>query len=140
MRRFALVGVVNTLIDLLLFVALRSAGMPVLGANAISTTAGLAFSFVANRRFTFADRTGHLGRQLVLFIGGTGVGLWVLQPAIILGLDHLLRTWGATSDALLLWVPKLAAIAAGIVWNYVFYDRVAFRVTGSRVEVLDERA
>ncbi len=129
---FAAIGVVNTLIDLLAFVALRAAGLPVLGANAISTTAGLAFSFVANRRFTFGDRTGRPARQFLLFLGGTGFGLWVLQPAMILGVGQVMSSRGDPGEPALLWIPKLAGIACGAVWNYLFYDRVAFRVTTVR--------
>ncbi|MFJ4232845.1 GtrA family protein [Cellulosimicrobium cellulans] len=128
---FALVGVANTLIDLVLFGVLRSAGAGILLANALSTTAGLTFSFVANRRFTFGDRAGRSWRQLLLFVGGTGVGLWVLQPLVIVGAGALLEGWGAASPTALLWLPKIAAIGVGMVWNYLFYDKVAFRASPS---------
>ncbi len=138
--RFAVIGVINTLIDLLLFVGLRSLGMPALGANAISTTCGLAFSFVANRRFTFGDRTGRPLTQFLLFVGGTGIGLWVLQPLIITAVAHLLADRGFDSDFEQLWIPKLCAIACGIVWNYFFYDKIAFRSTHQRDDQLTDGA
>ncbi|SDC07054.1 Putative flippase GtrA (transmembrane translocase of bactoprenol-linked glucose) [Geodermatophilus telluris] len=135
--RFGLVGLVNTGIDLGLYVGLRSVGVGLLGANAVSTTAGLLFSFAANGSFTFGDRAGGSRlRTAALFLLTTGVGLWVLQPLVIAGVGHLLRTWGAgdwwPAVPVLALAPKLAGIAVGVVWNYLAYDRLVFRVAGSR--------
>ncbi|MFJ4107271.1 GtrA family protein [Oerskovia enterophila] len=125
--RFALVGMVNTAIDLLLFGLLRHLGLGVLLANTVSTSAGLAFSFGANRRFTFGDRQGKRGQQAILFLGGTGVGLWVLQPVVILTSEAIMRNANVTSSLVLLWLPKILAIGCGLVWNFLFYDKVVFR-------------
>ena len=62
--RFAAVGVVNTALDLVAFAALTAAGAGVLLANTLSTSLGMAFSFVANRRFSFRS-TASVGSTLV---------------------------------------------------------------------------
>ncbi len=41
----------------------------------------MAFSFVANGRFTFAGRLTL--RSAALFLGTTGVTMWVVQPVLI---------------------------------------------------------
>ncbi|MFC7764908.1 GtrA family protein [Leucobacter soli] len=51
--RFVLVGLANTAIDFGLLFALRALGVPLVPANMISTAVALAFSFFANRSFTF---------------------------------------------------------------------------------------
>lgn len=129
--RFGAVGVVNTGIDLGIYFVLQSAGVPILLANLISTSAGLTFSFVANRLFTFSARpSGGFGRQLVLFVTCTGIGLWALQPLVILGADRLLSTAGSPADLRIL-LAKLAGIACGMVWNWLLYSKVVFRTRGT---------
>ena len=53
-------------------------------ANLCSTSAGMAFSFVANGLFTF--RAGALTlRDAGLFVASTGIVMWVVQPLLIHG-------------------------------------------------------
>lgn len=125
--RFALVGVVNTALDLGIFFVLQLGGTPVLLANLLSTSAGLAFSFVANRGFTFSGRSSsHARRQLVLFVVCTGVGLWAVQPLVILGMDRVLLPYAALGVWRIL-IAKCIAIGFGMVWNWTLYNRVVFR-------------
>ena len=123
--RFALVGSVNTAIDFGLFVGLSALGTPLLLANTASTSAGLVFSYFANRRFTFGVGARHDLRGILLFVAITGVGLWVVQPLVILGVSALLpiTTPAAAAAAL----GKAAGIAVGLVWNFVWYRTVVFR-------------
>lgn len=123
--RFAMVGTVNTAIDFGLFVALATAGIPVFGANAVSTSAGLLFSYFANRRFTFGVGGRHDPKAVLLFVAVTGTGLWLVQPLVILGVAALLP---ASLPALLVTgAGKAAAIAVGLVWNFALYRTVVFR-------------
>jgi putative flippase GtrA len=127
--RFALVGVVNTLIDLVLFTVLTGAGLGVLVANTVSTSAGMAFSFVVNRAWSFGSERP--ARETVVpFLAVTLVGLWVLHPIIIFGTAAVGRHFGHDGDEVL-WLGKLAAIAVGLVWNFTWYDRVVFRQRGA---------
>lgn len=124
-RRFALVGVVNTAIDFLLFTVLIAVGLGVLTANTVSTSAGMAFSFVVNRAWSF--RSARPARETVVpFLVVTLVGLWVLHPLFILGVAAVGRQGGHEGDAVL-WIGKVAAIAVGLVWNFTWYDRVVFK-------------
>jgi putative flippase GtrA len=126
--RFGLVGVANTGIDLGLYFLLQASGSPVLLANLISTTAGLTFSFVANRLFTFRARPagGSAVRQMLLFLVCTGIGLWVVQPLVLVGMGRLLEGFATLGDLRIL-IAKLAAIAIGMVWNWTLYNKVVFR-------------
>lgn len=130
--RFGMVGVANTGIDLAVYFLLQLGGTPVLLANLVSTSAGLSFSFAANRLFTFSARPkGGARRQIVLFVACTGVGLWIVQPLVILAVGQLLSGAAALGDTRIL-VAKLAAIAVAMVWNWMLYNRVVFRAAGHR--------
>lgn len=123
--RFAAVGVVNTALDLVAFAALTAAGAGVLLANTLSTSLGMAFSFVANRRFSFRS-TASVGSTLVPFLAVTLVCLWVIHPLVILGTSAALELLGTTAVVAVL-AGKVAAIGVGLVWNYTWYHRVVFR-------------
>ncbi|MCG8921126.1 GtrA family protein [Lentzea sp. CC55] len=122
--RFGLVGIGNTLVDLVGYTVLFALGTPLVIANLISTTTGMALSFTLNRSFTFRAAGGGTVRQVVLFVLVTGVGLWVIQPLMIMA------TRGAFSglpETLAIAAPKLAGICVALVWNYVLYSRLVFR-------------
>lgn len=124
--RFGLVGVVNTGLDLGVYFALQVGGTPVLLANFVSTSVGLAFSFVANRLFTFSARpSGGAVRQLALFVLCTGIGLWAVQPLVLLGMDRLLRPLAGLGAWHIL-ISKCVAIGFGFVWNWTLYNKVVF--------------
>ncbi len=122
--RFALVGVVNTAIDLVLFVLLSSAGAPLLVANFVSTSAGMSFSYVTNRAWSFGS-TQSVRRSLVPFLVVTAAGLWLIQPLVITIVVRMLESAGESSDWDL-WAAKAAAIGVGLVWNFVWYRHVVF--------------
>ena len=124
--RFAMVGSINTLIDLLLFLVLHGLGVPLLIANFVSTSCGLGFSFVANRSFTFKQSKTSAHRQLVRFLLGTGIGLWALQPVVIAAVTALLASSPLTVDVRTV-AAKVAAIVVGMGWNWLLYSRWVFR-------------
>ncbi|MDO9498201.1 MAG: GtrA family protein, partial [Nocardioides sp.] len=82
--RFAVVGVANTVIDIVLFMLLHDR-IGILGANFLSTSAGMTFSFVVNGLFTFRAQRLTL-RHAVLFLATTGMTMWLVQPLVIHGL------------------------------------------------------
>jgi putative flippase GtrA len=114
--RFATVGVVNTLIDLLLFWVLV-APLGILAANVVSTSAGTAFSFLANGRHTFGATTV-TGRQALAFVATNALTMWMLQPLVI-GLAH-----GLAGTPLLL--AKLLALGTSVVANFLLYRYVVW--------------
>jgi putative flippase GtrA len=107
--RFAVVGAVNTLLDMSLFMLLH-ARLGVVGANLVSTSTGMAFSFVANGVFTFG--AGRLTlRQGLRFLATTGLTMWLVQPLLIDGLLGMLGPLAA----------KLLAIGVSVVLNFAAY-------------------
>jgi putative flippase GtrA len=122
--RFGLVGIVNSLVDLVLYTALSLLGIGAVPANLVSTTAGTACSFLLNRGFTFRAGAGRLRVQLAYFVLVNIVGLWVLHPLVIAAVTAALP---AASPLLGAAVPKAAAIAVGLGWNFLLYNRVVFR-------------
>lgn len=128
--RFAVVGVVNTALDLLVYLELLRLGLPIPLANLISTSTGMTFSYLANRHFTFRSTGQHrlpAVQQALLFLLVTGLGLWVLQPVVIVAVTAWMDGASFGAEGLRTLVPKLCGIAVGIVWNYGLYSRVVFR-------------
>ncbi|HEY2877776.1 GtrA family protein [Nocardioides sp.] len=114
--RFAAVGVVNTAIDVGLFWVLN-APLGILVANFVSTSAGMAFSFVVNGRHTFgADRV--TWRQAGLFLATNGFTMWLLQPLLI----HAAYDVAATP----LMVAKVVALGGSVVANFLLYRYVVW--------------
>lgn len=127
LSRFASVGVVNTLVDFGLFLLLVGLGLHAVPANLLSTAAGMAVSFAGNRRFVFGA-TGDRRRELVLFVLVCGAGVWLIQPAVILGLGTALSAGTGLSALVITPVSKAAAIVVAAVWNFVLYRQLVFRV------------
>jgi len=114
--RFAVVGVANTLIDLVLFWLLQ-VPLGVLAANFLSTSAGMAFSFVVNGRHTFGA-TRVTGQQALAFLATNAFTMWLIQPLVI-GVAHSL-----VGTPLL--PAKLLALGVSVVTNFVLYRYVVW--------------
>ncbi|MDQ3987721.1 MAG: GtrA family protein [Actinomycetota bacterium] len=123
--RFGLVGVANTTVDLVLFTVLSVAGVPLVVANLASTSAGMALSFVLNRRFTFRAGSGSPLRQVLLFLLVNAVVLWVVQPLVILAVSAALADVLPVTAALV--TGKALALVVGVSCNYLLYSRLVFR-------------
>src|SRR5262245_20782816 len=114
--RFATVGVANTLIDLLLF-WLLVAPLGILAANVVSTSAGMAFSFVANGRHTFgASRV--TAQQALAFLATNALTMWLLQPVVI--------AIALTAIGVPLMVAKALALCTSVVTNFLLYRYVVW--------------
>lgn len=116
---FAVIGILNTAIDITIYTLLIWLTVPLLLAIIMSTTAGMICSYLLNRRFTFkTDR-----QPIVQFIGITLTGLWVLQPTVIW---LLIQLFGTSTFGLSM--AKLAATSISLAWNFVWY-RIVFQGT-----------
>jgi len=124
--RFASVGVLNTVVDFVVYVALFALGAAPVLANFISTSAGLVVSFFGNSRFVFRSSSTR-ARQVTLFVLVAGAGIWIIQPVVILATTALLRGWGVTHVGAVGALSKILGIAVAAVWNYVLYSRVVWR-------------
>lgn len=82
--RYALVGAVSTLVDFgTLLVLTEVAGLPLVLANSLSFSTGVANSFTLNRLWTYPDaRCKAAWVQLGQFVAVSGVGL-LLNSAIV---------------------------------------------------------
>lgn len=117
MRRFAMIGVANTAIDVALFLLLQ-ASLGISLANFVSTSAGMAFSFVANGRHTFGASRVTV-RQAVLFVASNGLTMWLVQPLLIHAAYDL--------ASVPLMVAKVFALGGSVVGNFVLYRNVVWR-------------
>lgn len=124
--RFIIVGGANTAIDFLILFLLTNVGVNKIVANYISTTVALIFSFFANKSFTFKNKTANAKKQFVLFLVVTLAGLWILQPIIISICTNFLAPY-ITNSNINLFVAKLIATIASLIWNYLLYSRLVFK-------------
>jgi putative flippase GtrA len=117
MVRFGLVGLLNTGLDVLIFVSLfYGLGWPLLVANSISYLAGLTSSYLLNSRWTFGDRAGRPSpTRPLLYAGLNGMGLLLGNLAV-----------GTLALVLPAWLAKLGAIPITFAWNYWSSDRLVF--------------
>jgi putative flippase GtrA len=121
--RFAVVGVLNTVVGLLVIVAARELGLSDYTANAVGYAAGLTSGFAVNRGWTFQDRANLRAtapRYLAAFAVSYGANLLILAA----GLDafHL--------------HPNLAQACALATYSIVFFvtcRAFVFRVPASGV-------
>ena len=126
--RFALVGGINTLIDFGLLFAFSSLwGIPRGFSNILSTSVAFIFSFFANKRYTFKSTDkDNIVREMILFTVVTLFGLWIIQSLIIHFLAPFIASFGLF-DELSLFVAKLVATVASLIWNYILYSKVVFK-------------
>ena len=124
--RFAIVGAANTALDFALLFLLVALGLDKIPANFISTGVAFIFSFFVNKSFTFKSTGGNVKKQFVLFIAITIVSLWIIQPLIITGITALLANTGWVSGVTL-FIAKIIATVASLIWNYIFYSRFVFK-------------
>ena len=134
---FCLIGGINTLIDLAIYVSLQAHGLPIVAANFISTCIALIVSFFLNRRFTFRSSTS-AQRSILPFVLVTITGLWLLQPVIIytvVGISNLATIKDLISPLITHYetvqniVGKLFATPASLIWNFVLYRKFVFKQT-----------
>ena len=116
--RFGMVGVINTLIDLVLFSLLvHGAAIAVVPANILSYGTGILNSFLLNRAWTFNDRSRGraLFRSLALFIGINLLGLAFSTLLVAL--------FSQVASPVL---AKAMSVPLVFVWNYLASRHLAF--------------
>lgn len=124
--RFVIVGGANTIIDfVILFSLVNFFAVPMFFSNILSTSAALTFSFFANKKFTFKDMGKNSKSQIIIFLSITLVGLWIIQPIIIMLTKTILGTSAFDNNVVLL-AGKLLATCATLVWNYLLYRKFVF--------------
>lgn len=128
--RFVIVGTSNTLIDVSIYTFLQLAGLPLIISNIISTSSGLVFSYFANHTYTFKLNTRKHPRQFMLFVIITLIGLWLIQPTVILLVTdhvHAIMQIYRLPHVVFLILPKIIATCLTLVWNYCWYNFYIFK-------------
>lgn len=130
--RFAAVGMLGTLIDVVLFMLLSGwLGLPTLFANTLSYSVGIINNYALNRVWTFGDSCRKAtGKQFVQF---------ALVSLSALALNNLLVLMLATPLGTLVAAPqwgyllaKLCATVVGFCWNFFANRSWTFNQTPER--------
>ena len=116
--RFALVGLVSTSTDFILFVALATLGVPVALANIASYLTSLFFNFTLNHGWTFAQHTGHgpVSRRVGRYVIVQSVSI-ALSTVIVAGLVTLFPAY----------IAKALSVPIVFIWNYTASKLWVFR-------------
>ena len=116
---FAIVGVVNTLIDVNVFaIAYGIFGIPLIPANGLAWLVAVSFSYTANAMTTFGPESGQVLRirDYLRFVMSGAVGGLVATTALIIA---------ATSVPVI--TAKLISIFAGFAANFLLSNFFVFR-------------
>ena len=154
--RFGLVGVINTLLDYVVFITLtivfRIPLSRVWLAKYPSSAVAMVVSFILNRRFVFRSQRRDVGGEVFRFVTATLIGVFVIQNLLTqffasnfqyfgtaafrgldaVGLSELTitvhgRTLGITESFTIKTVAFGLATIASLTWNFFTYKYWAFR-------------
>ena len=116
--RFSAVGLLNTSIDMVVFLGLVwGLGVPVVPANLAAFGVALANSYVLNRSWTFRDTGTQVSSgNIARFVASSSIGAGLATTALWLLLRLGLPTLAA----------KLLSIVVGMTWNYLAMRHLVF--------------
>ncbi|MDP4038407.1 MAG: GtrA family protein [bacterium] len=145
--RFGLVGILNTVIDIVLQnILFQFFGLTKVIAALISGTAAMINSFIFNQRFTFrAKKTDTL--HIFYFFAITLFGLYIIRPLVIIFFTRIwlwpadtaykVLTWlhvpiphsvnVSAYDATVNYIGLFMAILVVLIYNYLLYRKVVFK-------------
>ena len=106
--RFGLVGVSNTAVDFAVFFLLTAAGAKAAVAQAIAYGAGMANSYIWNRRWTFQVKRKANIKEVLRFLVVNGLSFGA-SLAVLLAAERFAS----------LWLAKLSATIAGMAVNFI---------------------
>lgn len=138
---FSLIGVFNTLFDLVLYVIIYNLTSSIIIANLSATSAALIGSYFLNSHITFKSKKWTF-KSFILFVAVTVFGLWVLQTSIIIALaplfkhvpEHLWHHLGGLEHTAKTVTPKLLATIVTFIWNFIWYNKVIFKHDDDKLE------
>lgn len=142
--KFAFVGVINTLIDLVIFNLLRRfTKLRAVSASYISSTVAMINSYVLNKYWTFSSNGGS-GQfsEATKFFFSTIIGMYVIHNGLVWLLTEKF-TWPVKfAYAIIKKLPvlnklsekfvhdnvaKMVGIAGSLVWNFLLYKFWVFK-------------
>lgn len=108
--KFAIVGFMNTSIDLIIYLLLHTVfGMHYLLANLIAFLFGATNSYVFNRRWTFRSTADDWRREMIKFFIVLAIGFSLNEGLLYVLVDRF--GFGST-------FAKLPVIAIVLIWNF----------------------
>lgn len=126
--RFALVGVVNTVVDFTVLNTLVTLlGIPLIPSNIASTTAAMLVSFTLNKKTVFRGSDSGGARQVIAFFAVTLIGIWLVQTLVLVAVHTVLVHVTQLPDVVAVNAAKIVGICFSLVWNYMWYSRVVFK-------------
>lgn len=132
--QFGLVGASAFLIDISLFNLLQRGPVAVLAghpntANAVAAATATAYSWVANRMWTYRGRTQDNPAREALLFASANLGGLVITQSCLLVTHHLLGLTSALADNIAAYVVGFALSTA---FRFLFYHYVVFTGTPQR--------
>ncbi|RPJ42615.1 MAG: GtrA family protein [Chloroflexi bacterium] len=125
--RFAIVGLLGTLVDASLFFAGHMLlGLPALAANTISYSAGILNNYSFHRAWTFAGRARTASRRQFALFAAVSLAALGLNNLVVFLLSPVFTGW-LGDPALAALLAKGCAIAAGMSWNFLANHLWTFR-------------
>ncbi len=113
--KFGVVGITNTVIDLILFNIIFYLTHNIYVATSLAFIFAATNSYILNRSWTFRDhKTDKVWLQYLQFIGVMAVGL-AINNFIVFLLLHFLNI---TSEIIKANIIRISAIAVVVFWNY----------------------
>jgi len=140
-RLFTLIGFTATVIDYaVLNILTLLFGVPILGANVISSSLSSIYSYILNRKVVFDSIAHGERRSFLLYLGSIVVSIAVIQSGVIAVLGHgVTEDWYATFGVTGAWNDLLATntakVIAGVLslwWNFYTQRRFVFRSNSAK--------
>lgn len=133
--RFAMVGLLNTLIDFgvlnaLLWLDDYPVGWKIFAYNSLAFTIASGNSYLFNKHWTFGDRRPSTLPRVGLFFLLTSIGLLINCTVVYL---LTLPGWSPVGVVPVIWVnlAKIVATFASLVWNFFSYRCWVFDANSS---------
>ncbi len=149
--RFIVTGLTNTFVDLSILNFLVFAfDAPNWLANTISVSTAVAVSYLLNHYFVFKSTQSHTAGHIGTFLLITLIGIFVVQDGGLYAILHWLPWIGdlavsivhgigvkSLSDEFIRLNSAKAALAVlSLSWNYIMYNKIVFKSTPGKVDVV----
>jgi putative flippase GtrA len=143
--KFGLVGILNTLIDLVIFNLIRKfTKLKTVSASYISSTIAMINSYVLNKYWTFQSANSGLSAagEAAKFFFSTIIGIWVIHNGLVWILSEKFTLPSKIAFCITSHLPilkklnkkfvydntaKVFGIAGSLVWNFILYKFWVFK-------------
>lgn len=145
LSKFGVVGLINTLLDLLIFNLLRKfTKLRPVWSSYISSTVAMINSYLLNKYWTFQSTQAGVSAasEAVKFFGSTIIGVYVIHNGLVWILSEKFTFFSKIAYAITKRLPilnklsqkfvydnvaKVMGISGSLVWNFVLYKFWVFK-------------